>query len=250
MSKITIELTKSEANAFYKSNIGNDCPLKYFIPFRKIFWTLSTNNNPLSYTVCQNCYHNNKFGDKDISIKDKLKPYMVINAPCNCDGITNEKGLPINVNNKWLMGIYSINNSNVSLLNSTISYKNNILYINSYTSLNRCNYSIYLYSLIPHSPFITIETYDHNNRELYLPYNATRPYIIFDDKYNETSMLKNHLIFDNENTNNLNNILIRIFELTPTGKNKLIEFYLSIKHISCINKFNDTYNHKKLCIDI
>lgn len=65
-NNIIIKL-KKEAEALYSTGIGNDCPYKYFNQDRKVWWVIDNYTNNFTYTICQECYHKNNSGDRDIS---------------------------------------------------------------------------------------------------------------------------------------------------------------------------------------
>ena len=119
-TKTIIPLEIEEAEAFYASGIGNSCPFKYVTSKRKIWWAMQDEKNEFPYTLCQDCYHNN---NNDKFLKDKLKPVMLIDLPCNCDGVTNEQGFPINLGKGWLLGIYTLK-PQISIVNADYIYVN------------------------------------------------------------------------------------------------------------------------------
>lgn len=111
-SKI-VKLDKSEADVLYdlyEKNDNNFCPAGMFCPDKKIWWVSSKENveEHLSYTLCQKCYRNNNFGDKDESIKEELEPYIMDGVGCSCDGVTYQDAFPIDLGNGFKCGVYHI----------------------------------------------------------------------------------------------------------------------------------------------
>lgn len=108
-----IRLTYEEACVLWEMNNEsnlNSCPGGYHTPERKIWWGLMISGKFI-YSICQTCYHNNRFGNNNMTIKSQLKPYIVENMLCNCDGLTEEEAYPsifINDNHKIMVGVYNI----------------------------------------------------------------------------------------------------------------------------------------------
>lgn len=121
------KLNFNEANVLFDGNINNHCVYKYFSKSRKVWWCLESNNNIFDYTICQDCYRNNRFGNKSIEIKSKLIPVLVANTACNCDGRTIEESFPIAISCDWKIGIYAVdeNLTNFILLNHYCSVLSN-----------------------------------------------------------------------------------------------------------------------------
>jgi hypothetical protein len=150
-SKAVIRLREEEAEALYKTGINNSCPYKYFSPQRKVWWAIADQNGNFPYTICQDCYHNNNFGDKDISIKKDLAPVMLVNMPCNCDSRKTEEGFPINIGNGWLLGMYVLE-PEVGILNTDCTYLNGRLSIDLPIKYDSCNILLNFKASISCSP--------------------------------------------------------------------------------------------------
>ena len=124
-TRVMIEMKKEEAEALYKSGINNDCPSKYYNPARKIWWSIPDPKGRLPYTLCQECYHSNRFGEynsKDITtFKESLVPMLINGIPCNCDGTTQTQGFPINFENGWTLGIYTVQPT-ISIIKTDTTY--------------------------------------------------------------------------------------------------------------------------------
>lgn len=138
-NKTMITLNKSEADALYSTGINNDCPYKYFDSNRKVWWSIIGESGDLPYTLCQNCYHNDNFGEKDSSIKEQLVPLMLVNVLCNCDGKTMEDGFPINFGNGWKLGIYGIEPS-IHIINTTYNIVDNKFLIDASFPFDNCKF--------------------------------------------------------------------------------------------------------------
>ena len=106
--KVDLSLAKDEGLVLYNSGINNECPGGVFSPSKRVWWVIhnTTETEKYSYTLCQTCYHNNVFGEKDESIKDQLKPVFLQGICCCCDGIKSNEGFPF-VFDKFRIGIYS-----------------------------------------------------------------------------------------------------------------------------------------------
>lgn len=139
-----ILLTIAEADAFYKANINSYCPYKLFTQERRIWWVLTKPQMDMQYTVCQDCYYNNRFGKKSVDIKKELSPVFCVNMTVNCDGRIYEECLPLNYNG-WNIGIFSLNPI-VTPLKTIITYKDNRPIIQAFTNDKHCLYFIKLYS--------------------------------------------------------------------------------------------------------
>jgi len=145
-----IPLKKEEADALYSTGIGNNCPYKYFNPEKKVWWVISGPNGNLPYTLCQDCYHSNRFGQKDESIKDEIVPLLLVNVPCNCDGRSIQEGFPINIGNGWLLGIYT-SQPKITVINTDYSYINGRLSIDAPFDYDFCEFMLNFKASIPHS---------------------------------------------------------------------------------------------------
>ena len=162
--KIIIELTNEEAEALYNSKVNIECPMKVHSRKRRIWWTTLEDNNCLSYTLCQSCYHNN-----NIEKKGLLKPIMTIDLPCNCDGETNNDKTnktdddgyyPILLTDNLKLGIY-MTDPNTKLFNVDQNMEItrngfNEVNVTIYTDLTEFDYAYCMFVQKP--SFIMIET--------------------------------------------------------------------------------------------
>jgi hypothetical protein len=134
-------LRREEAEALYNTSFDITCPLKMHVSARKVWWVISSQGQ-LPYTLCQECYHNNRFGLKTSEIKESLEPIILGGIPCNCDGRSIEESYPIILPNGWKLGIYSIT-PKVGLLNATLYDMDKKIHVEM--PFLKCNYSICLY---------------------------------------------------------------------------------------------------------
>lgn len=103
---IQIRLTKEEAMLLNQPPMILYCPYKYFTSQRRVWWVdkPGLNLKSLTYTICQDCYHNNRLGSTTID-KDALIPIILENIQCNCDGRSSEESFQIQLPN-FNIGIY------------------------------------------------------------------------------------------------------------------------------------------------
>src|SRR5947207_15773352 len=92
--KVELSLDKEEGLSLYNTNIGNECPGGFFSPMKRVWWVIEHEAGKYPFTLCQLCYHNNKFGEKDASIKDTLKPKFLQGIGCCCDGLKAVEAFP------------------------------------------------------------------------------------------------------------------------------------------------------------
>lgn len=139
-----IYLTPEEAKLLYNPIIDIECPFRYYTDARKVWWAIIDigSRNSLPYTICQDCYHNNRFGyNYDPNIKDQLVPILTTNIRCNCDGRTIEESYQIKINNEWSLGIYTLN-PKVNTVN--MYYNNNNSMATAYIPFNKSKYVLCL----------------------------------------------------------------------------------------------------------
>lgn len=139
--RIIIEIRNEEAEALYGTGINNECPYKHYNPDRKIWWALMGPGGRLPFTLCQECYHNNIFGDKDASIKPLLKPLLLVGVPCNCDGRKMTEGFPINFGNGWMMGIYT-QTPKIGIVGTEYVYSNDKFSIDAVFPHEKCDFML------------------------------------------------------------------------------------------------------------
>jgi hypothetical protein len=125
MDKVKIYLDEYEADALYKTGLNNECPGGVFYPQKKVWWIIENPDGSLPYTLCQSCYHNNEFGEKDATIKPTLKPVLMKGMHCCCDGITSNDAFPFVINGNRI-GIYETK-PHVGLLKGIITNGNHII---------------------------------------------------------------------------------------------------------------------------
>lgn len=104
--KTEFTLEKEEGLSLYNSGIGNECPGGLFSPLKKVWWIIESETIGYPYTLCQTCYHNNRFGEKDASIKEQLIPRFLQGIGCCCDGIVVNEAFPFTFG-VFRVGIYS-----------------------------------------------------------------------------------------------------------------------------------------------
>ncbi len=141
MSQI-IKLTNNEAELLYHPTMKNYCPYKYFTSERRVWWTSSpiTNINSLSYTICQDCYHDENFSLNNLVIKKNLVPIIIENTECNCDAKTIDESYQVlsadcNIavyltSPKFTLPELSVSSSDPLVLNINCLYKKSRFVIN------------------------------------------------------------------------------------------------------------------------
>jgi hypothetical protein len=137
------QLKSEEAEALYAPQFDIECPLKLHIPSRKIWWVPQNSNGHFPYTLCQECYHLNRFGSKNEDIKELLEPVMLSGIPCNCDGRTIDESYPSVLLNGWKIGVYT-SSPKISLLKSHLSTDNKTLRVEM--PFSKCTYSLCFYN--------------------------------------------------------------------------------------------------------
>lgn len=124
--QLKLYLEKEEAEALYSTGINNDCPAGFFCPTKKVWWVIENENGNYPYTLCQNCYHNNNFGEQTEDVKDLLQPLFLQSIPCCCDGIKQNDAFPLFLdgNNDFRIGIYQLH-PKIVLINGVKNENNN-----------------------------------------------------------------------------------------------------------------------------
>ncbi|AYV83991.1 MAG: hypothetical protein Hyperionvirus15_29 [Hyperionvirus sp.] len=140
-----VQLVDEEAEALYSTKINVNCPFKYYDAGKKVWWVINGPNGSFPFTICQECYHTGRFGDKDISIKKDLKPMILVNMPCNCDGRKLFDGYPISFGNGWFCGLYSVT-PYISMLKTDYNYDKDKMCIDISFPFQTAKYAICLYS--------------------------------------------------------------------------------------------------------
>ncbi|AYV80650.1 MAG: hypothetical protein Harvfovirus4_14 [Harvfovirus sp.] len=145
--KVMIKLEAEEAEALYGTKINTQCPVKYYDGTKKVWWVIHGENDDASlpYTICQDCYHEGRFGEKDASVKKDLKAVMLVNLLCNCDGRKLFDGFPISFGNGWFCGIYSVT-PYTSLLKTDYNYEKDVMCMDVCFPFQVAKYAICLYT--------------------------------------------------------------------------------------------------------
>jgi len=243
--KKIIELTKKEAEIFYNSNVDNDCTYKYIFSGKKIWWGVLDKNNYLSYGLCQNCYHSGKFDD----IKNTLIPYITENLGFCCNGKTLDESFNLHIKDyNWRAAVYTLE-PNINIIPSFHEKKDDKIYINSYTNLEKTTFAIlFLLNFKDSNISVISNMYDENNKML--KYNTTITKIKRD---HYVLVIKGFIGYNNglfsfkkeneENSleNKFNTIRLKFLNLSMNSQENLIitkylpyEFIFKVNHISDI----------------
>jgi len=258
-SKYYISISEKEALEFYKEKYASDCPFKYFTSDKKIWWAVINGDN-LPYTLCNDCYFNNRFGDSDVSIKLQLKPIFTYNLSCNCDGRTFDESFPLNLGDGWKLAVYATSPKLKLLKMGNIDINNNVQIATAYIDLKESEYEIWLgHSLLESIENITCEL--NINKNLIKPFLHNVPgtnfiaiSLISINNKNFINYKKLH--FDEKN----NTVNVKLFTSnnnyqTKNTKELLVEFELVIKYVEnydnipiCVTGYDNNFNNKLIII--
>ena len=242
INKKMVMLTNEEAEAFYNSGQFNECPYKYYTPRRKIWWavieSIPGSEDSLPYTLCQDCFHNNRFGEmEDPNIKNKLVPILTMNVGCNCDGRTTEESFPVQLNDNWKLAVHTLSPT-LSLLKSSYSHETNLVRVD--TEFEKFDYALcFLCNTIQN---VNIELFDSANVSMnvnsYVSKYIDNRCLITINSIGTAFDLK-LLQFDKNNNNDNNMIKIKILNIQDYLNNEvLLEFNLLFNYIDT-NNTND-----------
>lgn len=227
--KSAIEITPEEAEALYSTGISNKCNYSYPYSKKKVWWAISQEDNLIfPFTICQECYHLNRFGYENASIKQDLRPFLICGTHCTCDGRKQDESNPINLGQGWLLGIYNDKNE-IKLLNTKITYEKNSTVVDvEYPYENGCsiilnltsnvqdNDDFYDYECVIEDPLATVFISCTSMRYTNNTFN-----LIFDYNYTEfkKDMVKLHVKLYKKHQQNQKNSLIYSFVIDPEDPN-------------------------------
>ena len=234
-----IKLDTEEAEALYATSINNECPYKCYYSGKRVWWAIIESSKSLPYTLCQDCYHNNRFGDKDISIKKNLKPIMICNIACNCDGVKLLDGFPITLNNGWRCALMTVS-PKMTLIKNDYIYMDKKLLIEAEFPFLSCKWVLNFYfpnnNLEAVFGFLLLcEVTDSENQNILSSVLTVYPlqetgYVL--SLLTPDTMNSHKFLYDKAFSRGINKLTFKIYksEESKLTKNLILEFEIIFKH--------------------